>query len=310
MIRPEEMTYINQDGVRWAVRQILVHNIKPGLDHTLLLTMGYHADAEGLLHPSQGRLAELTRVTERAVRISLTSYVAKGIIEITTKQYRRLRFNFYRLMDWEALSPARMGELLTDARGGLNGETQPGAAEFRSYLDDRKSVTRRPEIGDATSGTQRHNDRNRGSGKDSFEDSTEDTTKYTSTTPTALRAVSAEPTPPALVLVAKGPAGSSPRPDDLLMAYNDAVDGTPLISINRTLVKADCLRLAQAIKHPALDGNMEAWRDYCRWAANDRWLRGDREGGYPADLAQLCKVKTINQWASRAKPTIRAPKPW
>lgn len=132
------------------------------------------------------------------------------------------------------------------------------------------------------------------------EDSSREDSKY----PAALRAASAAPTPqPPVVVEESGPVGRRlPTVGDLVAAYDAIVDGTPLVSLNRTPTKAECIALVQAIKHPALGGNIEAWKRYVRWASNDTWLRGDREGGYPADLGQLCRVKTIDRWANTAKP--------
>jgi hypothetical protein len=53
-----EVKYVSQDGARCAIRQLASHKIKPGLDRLLLVMIGPHADADGLLYRSQERLAE------------------------------------------------------------------------------------------------------------------------------------------------------------------------------------------------------------------------------------------------------------
>jgi len=153
--------------------------------------------------------------------------------------------------------------------------------------------------------------------KDSIEDSSGDSKEFTGKTSTALRAVSASPPPHAMVVEESGPGGrtprkadedpvrSLPRPGDLVAAYDDTVAGSPLVALNRPPTRAECIALTQAIKHPALAGNFELWKRYCRWATTDRWLRGERENGYPGTLTQLCRYQTIDRWATNAMPVKR-----
>jgi hypothetical protein len=106
-----DLTEISSDGARWALRQIAIHHITPGVDQTVLITMAMHADDQGRLHPSLAQIASLLNATSRAVKLAVNSFLALGIMTSTSEWIGQNEIVYYQLATWAALSSADLYKL-------------------------------------------------------------------------------------------------------------------------------------------------------------------------------------------------------
>lgn len=323
---PDEIGYVSQSGVRWAMRQILRHKLRSGLEPLLLIILGTHADADGVLYPSQERLADITGASSRSVERAIANYVQKGLLRIEVdRTHKGWRMNTYHLAEWDLCSSRHWKIQSQVALSNPKSDRNPPAIGDAIPKTRNKSPPAisdaTPDIGDAISDTgdvvhptpvsdkdtiRKNQQREKRAASAILADNARALAKASPASPPP-----AAPAPPRVVVGQdpalfpdedRGTSPKAPRPDELVAAWNTATAGTPLISIHRSLTKAEAIRLNKALKHPAIHGDMKAWTRYCRWAAQDRLLRGDRADGYPADLRQIVREATINRWAASPPP--------
>ena len=151
MIETMNINYISHDGVRWALRQSLIHDIRPGLDRLLLVVLAIHADRDGYLRPSQERLAKLTGANLRSIERGISAFKARGLLRVLPEQRGRIRINHYHLCEWNRLSATG-----SDPQPKIDPDdpalaTQPGLARrLPSRVDGPVSATPRPGVSHMT----------------------------------------------------------------------------------------------------------------------------------------------------------------
>jgi hypothetical protein len=356
MISLADVSYVSQDGMRWAIRQAIRYGLKPGYDQWVLVMLAIHADAEGRARPSRQRLSELLGLAPRNVTLRLRLYRDLGIISSSQPLGGT---NRYVLNDWAPLAGSSLGpvpEVETTAAAARNAASDtPRQAEWWDWVPARTAETNvastasdaamvgseEPTPLDSQESTRVDSaestplDSQESTRVDSIE-STEDSSTNALNTPhpsgvlsadadAAAPAAPGDRTPHDNVVVefpaarqrrqaehrddAERATTALPRPQELADAYTAMVQYSPLVPMRRALTQRECIALTQAIKHPAFAGDLKRWGAYCLWASDDPYLRGDREGRYPADLLALTAARSIDRWAAATRPKAALVRP-
>ena len=84
----------------------------------------------------------------------------------------------------------------------------------------------------------------------------------------------------------------------MLAVFNEVAraSGT-LCPVDRTPSRGEFAMMAQAMKHPAFNRDLAAWRRSCEWAAQDPLFSGKLRGR-PATFGQLATYNVIDRWAA------------
>lgn len=270
----DEFSYINQDGTRWANRQIKIHAIKNRFARELLRTMAEHADTGGVLYPSQSRLASMTEAHLRSVERTIAFFKQLGLIRTEVCRVGRSWTNTYHLNQWLSLSPADCA--FTPTQSSVSPRSQT-----RVHPDSPVLFTPTP-----------------GPGKDSIEDSKE--VRANSRAFANEKIVEDDRPPSAGTHSPVACSDPAVEPRESVIAWRVRIwNAANLVPIERSLTRGEAISLQKALKHPALAKDDDAWRRYVRWVRDDTFLGGKAADGYKADLRQAVAARHIDRWAAQ-----------
>lgn len=282
------LRYVSQDGVRWAMAQAEINAIDQHFEHKLLMILGLHADRDGFACPSHEYLAELARTDVRCIRRTLQRFRQMRIVMVERNARKQRNSNSYRLMSWiELSSPDGEYQLkVADSKADFK-------PDFGSGLQDsgvRKSADcRTPEsVGAGLLSPA----------EDSIEDSKE---VRANSRAFANEKIVEDDRPPSAgthsPVACSDPAVQRGKSDRAwrVKVWNLA----NLVRIERPLTRGEAIALQNALKHPALAKDDDAWRRYVRWVRDDTFLGGKAADGYKADLRQAVAAHHIDRWAAQ-----------
>lgn len=278
------------EAIDW-VRDLAFEGINPH-HKCFLFTLATYASPNGECWPSKETLIEKTRIKDRHMRLIRQTLETWGLLRTRIRAGKVV--GYFLNLRWQPDLLERYLPIYSQKRERRN----PDSALRRERWNP-DSENRNPDSSKRT--VKNRQESKRGS---------ERVHEPKISPPDHRR--SAPPPPPASDLpqvVRKGPAveqgpdrvSRGRVPLDMVGAWNRAVARTRMPQIERRLTDAEWKALERAMKHPRL-GDLDAWQRFCRWAAADPFLAGDRQGGYPASLMQVAQVQWIDRWAGATKP--------
>lgn len=283
---PADITYVSQDGIRWAMRQSLSHDIRPTLNRHILQLIAGHADQEGIAAPSQARLIKMSGASRRGVERAIRQLkeMKPRVLEVVEARRGRIRFNAYRLLDWARLSqPKVIDEPTQESARKRADEPSPVADRHPHEPPNSTSRTAKIDIDDPTPESDKDSSKTPGGTR-----CTNQRSGSGSARPVSASAFPspAAPEPPPPQGVVKRPAGELANVDtelaQMVAIYNEVVADTPL---RRSRPPKDLTALRDARSWFDTLGD---WRRYCEFAAEDPRCRGERNGrDYPDWRASL-----------------------
>lgn len=264
------------EAINWAFG--VQHPAMLPIDRLFLLILADHANPRGYCWPSAGRIRKILLVGERHTRRIRDRLQAIGLLNVKYNgDGHAIGFNL-NFRDLDRAEKTSEHDLFADL------DPQPQGSPLSQNVKG-------PDSGVRAYGLRSPHHR------------TQESAKRTTNEPPMNQGApesapaAAPPAPRVVVSPAASPQPALPKAADLLLAWNAIAATSKLTPVQRPLTRQESVMLVQAIKHPALDGDIAAWSRYVGWIAQHPFFGGTRDGYFPAAINQAASAATIAAWA-------------